>query len=173
MKNKDTNIDIWKEPDYKGMIPKLEEARIEFEQLRYAIKEGGLQLTKPIKRYGTEAETVEVTEKEQRAIQGILIQEGNKRLQEISDIKSYLEAVEKEGMIKVKSGYISNLVLDGSNFVYAWSPSGIKVDSFLMKGIRLDGELIPLAEHEEIADGMIMSIDFKEIREILNSGKEV
>ena len=177
--NEATERQVWQEPDYEGMIPKLEEAHIEINQLRYKIKKGGLELKDPVKD-SNEINSHEITERETGAILGMLIQEGNKRLQELSDIKSYLKAVKEEGMLKVKSGYVGGFKWNNINsktdnsFIYLWSPSGIKADSFIMKGDEVGtkkDKFIAEKNHEEIEDSMLLSIDFGQIEKLLRQDK--
>lgn len=171
-----TERQVWQEPDYEGMIPKLEEAHIEINQLRFKIQKGGLELKNPIKGED-ELKTYEITDRETGAILGMLIQEGNKRLKELSDVKSYLVAVKEEGMLKVKSGYVAlgefGRIKNGKNFKYLWSPSGIKADSFLMEGTKSPiGESVILKkDHEHIEDSMLLSIDFDELQELFKENK--
>lgn len=163
---------VWQEPDYEGMIPKLEEAHIEIEQLRFKIEKLGKDTPSTIM---LEEEAVEITAKEKGAILGMLIQQGNKRLEELSGIKSYLKAVTEEKMLKVKSGYVAlgqfGRIKNGKNFKYIWSPSGIKADSFVMKGTKHPtGDNVTLERnHEEIEDSMLLSIDFDELEELFRS----
>ena len=163
---------VWQEPDYEGMIPKLQEAHIEIDQLRFKIQKGGLKL-----KDSSELKSHEVTEKETKAILGMLIQQGNKRLQELSDIKSYLKAVKEDGMLKVVSGYVAlgqfGKIKNGKIFKYIWSPSGIKADCFTMQGVKHPlGDRVNLTRsHEEIEDSMLLSIDFDELEELFRNNQ--
>jgi len=173
--NQATERQVWQEPDYEGMIPKLQEAHIEIDQLRYKIQKGGLELKDPV-RDSNELKTLEITEKETRAILGMLIQEGNKRLKELSDVKSYLIAVKEEKMLKVKSGYVAlgefGRIKNGKNFKFIWSPSGIKADHFVMYGTNTKkGETMLQREHNQIEDSMLLSIDFEELEELFKENK--
>lgn len=171
-----TEREVWQEPDYRGMIPKLENAHIEIEQLRFKIQEsGGLIFKDPVKLHD-DSTAYMVEERERRALLGMLIQEGNKRLQELSEVKSYLEAVDLEGMKKVSSGYVlaskQNFAEKKENKMsYIWSPSGIKADHFIMEGDLKDGVYTLERNHDEIEDSMLLSIDFDELEELFSKGE--
>lgn len=165
---------VWQEPDYEGMIPLLKQAHIEIEQLRFKLQKLQIHDSTEI---SVNNEIIELTSKEVGAMLGMLIQQGNNRLQELGDVKSYLTAVGEEGMLKVNSGYVFGYTRldpdteDELTFKYLWSPSGIKVDSFEMQGFGEAGtDVILERNHEEIEDSMLLSIDFEQLEELFRNG---